>query len=179
MSADCSCPVPALDCPCCCKHKAVIQGLLNRVSGYECYLKNFLVPASCQGLSNATTYADIIEGNHHEYRLSLVHGGLSNVNMWNPVGCRCVFRNYPQPLYRANADCWGHVPMAGGNSLQYFTEFLKENYSQTNPTIVEDVSELINGNSFDTVRLDVIRGAVDWTTEIRKVYGSILMTLPC
>ena len=126
MSANCTggCNYPALECPCCCKQKAVLQGLINRVSGYECYLRTFLVPASCQGLSNATVYTNVIGGENPNYRLGYTHQTISRVNLWPAIGCNCSMVPYPQPLYKSQGDCWGIVPGPGANALVPFCTYL-------------------------------------------------------
>lgn len=185
MSASCGgCRYPALECPCCCKQKAVLQGLINRVSGYECYLRTFTVQASCQNLNNATTFTNIVGGDNLNYRLRYVHDAVSKINLWPAVGCECSMSPYPITLHKTQGDCWGAVPVPGEDALVPFCEWLSSTYNTdgdfTTGGICLSVADLITETGKTTqTSLAALKGAIDWTTEIRKTYGSILATLPC
>ncbi len=174
---DCGCAIPSLECPCCCQQRAVLTGLLKRVSGYECFLRNFLVPASCQGMSNFASFAGIIGGRNKKYRLSLATTEISTILMWPAIGCDCQFAPYSQALFKTDGDCWGTTPIAGtGLNIVPIAEFLDNAYGSG--AFLATHSLLTNTTTMN-VTLRAIRGAVDWTSEVRKIYGSILSALPC
>jgi hypothetical protein len=188
-SADCNCPYPALECPCCCKQKQILQGLINRVSGYECYLKSIIVPASCQGMVLSTTYSNIIQGENPNYRLRFIYsstftGGLpgsdiiptDKINLWPAIGCQCSFTPNPVTLFKSQKDCWGTLPVPGANAMVSFPIYLTNTYGAATAA---SVNSLIAGATSGTSSLGALKGAVDWTSEVRRIYGSILMSLPC
>lgn len=193
--SDCNCPYPALECPCCCKQKAILQGLINRVSGYECYLRSIVVPASCQGLTLNSTFPNIIPGENSNYRLSFIYATdftfgqtpapvpdsdpTDTINLWPAIGCQCSFTPNPITLYKSQGDCWGALPIPGGNALIPFPTYLANTYG-TN--VLASVNALISNTTPSAsvhTSLAALKGASEWASEVRKIYGSILMTLPC
>jgi hypothetical protein len=188
MSSDCNCPYPALECPCCCKQKQILQGLVNRVSGYECYLKSIIVPASCQGLTLGATFNGIVGGGNPNYKLSYIYADYTGssfiadttptatINLWPAIGCRCSFSANPVPLYKNQGDCWGALPIPGANGLVSFPLYLQNTYGSAT---LSSVNALITGTTNTSRTLATLKGAAEWTAEVRRVYGSILMSLPC
>lgn len=176
--ADCSCSItPPLDCPCCCQQRATLMSLIKRVNGYECYLRNaFLIPASCQGLSAGTLYTNIIGGNNPLYRLSYVNNAVSQIRLWTAIGCNCAFIQYLQPLHKTLNNCWGAMPVTFTGSAIPILDYLSETYGASCPS--QTVALLVDTDTMTNTLLS-IRGAVDWAGEVRKIYGSILSSLPC
>lgn len=188
---DCECAYPALDCPCCCKEKAVLQSLMNRLNGYECYLRTFVVPASCQNLPWSAKLAKdntIVTGGNPKYALDRYIVGdatLSTIKVWPTIGCRCDFSKVSQALYKLNDDCWGAIPNTGATSILQILNYLSGKYqSRTGFTdsITDHMHNLLARGltaSGDDTRFGVLKGSLEYIQEAKRHYNSILTSLPC
>jgi hypothetical protein len=190
--SDCDCAYPALECQCCCKEKAVLQGLMNRLNGYECYLRTFVVPASCQNLPwSAKLAADnaIVGGGNPRYVLhTYVVGGasLSTIKVWPTVGCKCDFSKVSQAVYKLENDCWGALPNNGETGVVPVLKYLSGKYHYKTGTEATSVTSvmyngLTNTTSLtgDQTRFGVLKGALEYIAEAKRHYHTILTSLPC
>lgn len=183
---DCECDYPVLDCPCCNKEKAVVEGLIKRTSGYECYLRTFAVPASCQNLPWSAQLGKIGPGGNAKYNLAdyVVGGKLSFVKVWPTVGCRCDFSIVSQQLYKLDNDCWGAIPVQAGTGVVPIVQYLSGKYHSktmgSDGPVIPTVSNLLREeNAQDKVRFGTVKAALEYLTEVRRHYNSILTALPC
>jgi hypothetical protein len=189
--ADCDCAYPALECPCCCKEKAVLQSLMNRLNGYECYLRTFVVPASCQNLpwsARLATGGVIVGGGNPKYALDKYVVGeatLSTIKVWPTVGCRCDFSKVSQAVYKLDNDCWGAIPNVGTTSILPVLKYLSGKY-QSKTGLLASVTEEMHGlltvdptATAEQTRFGVLKGALEYIAEAKRHYHTILTSLPC
>jgi hypothetical protein len=191
---DCNCAYPALECACCCKEKAVLQGLMNRLNGYECYLRTFVVPASCQNLPwSAKLAADgvIIGGANTKYGLNkYVNGGsISTIKVWPTIGCKCDFSQVSQALYHLNDDCWGSIPDTTSTGLVKMNVYLSGKYqfkTGTAGSVAGIIGQVLaNGSGAEQTlngeqaRFGVLKGAIEYIQEAKRHYHTLLTSLPC
>jgi hypothetical protein len=192
IMSDCECAYPVLDCPCCCKEKAVLEGLIKRVSGYECYLRTFVVPASCQSIPwSAPTMpvGTIVTGGNASYNLGTLIVGetdtLSHIKVWPAIGCRCKFSGISQALFKLDNDCWGPMPVTNSTGFESVGQYLSGKYqsrTQTTNNFTSVVHDLLShpaGSDADRNRFGVMKGAIEYLQEARRHYNSILTSLPC
>jgi hypothetical protein len=194
--SDCNCVYPALECSCCCKEKAVLQGLMNRLNGYECYLRTFVVPASCQNLpwsAQLATDNSIVGGGNPKYVLDRYVVGsatLSTIKVWPTVGCKCDFSRVSQAVYKLDNDCWGALPNSGETGVVPILKYLSGKYQlkTINPNEVTQIAVtqamhllLTNQTTVDGrgTRFGVLKGALEYIAEAKRHYHSILTSLPC
>lgn len=188
---DCNCSYPMLDCRCCCKEKDVLNGLIARLNGYECYLRTFAVPASCQNLPWSAQLANtgvIIPGGSPIYGLNnlIVGGTLSTIKVWPAIGCNCEFSRVSQAIFKFQSDCWGATPIANGTDRINMAQYLSGKYRVlggfATAAIEPEIRGLLANESTVTApqsRFAVVKGAIEYIQEAKRHYHSILSNLPC
>lgn len=185
---DCvGCAYPELECACCCKEKAVLEGLITRLNNYEFYLRTFAVPASCQKLpwSARLISADtMIGGANPKYAISkyVTGGNLGLIKLWPTVGCNCRFSCISMKFYKLDNDCMGVIPTNGSGGFVPMSTYLSDKYySMTGMGATYIALSIIKAQVIkkENTRFGLILGAIDYIQEAKRFYNSLLISLPC